>query len=105
MRLRAGNVVGRFLARALEAELEMIESGMHQGFELGFVQWEARSYEADVEASGARAADEVNDVRPRERLAAGEVGLENTSFRSFLEHARPNFRRKFVRARLQLQWI
>ena len=78
---------------------------MHQSFELGLVQGQARGDEADVEACGAGTAHKVNNVGPRERLPTGEVGLKRASFRSFFENAHPDFRGKFVGTRLQFERI
>ena len=100
MRFRAGDVVGGFFARALETQLEMIEPGLHQGFEFGLVKRKTGSNEADVKACGASAPNKVDDVRASERLAAGEISLEDACFGSFFEDARPGFCRKFVGAGL-----
>jgi hypothetical protein len=82
MGLRAGNVVGGFLARTLEAELKMIEACLHQRPELGLVQRQAGSDEANVESGTACIPDEFCDVWTRKRFAAGEINLENTGFAS-----------------------
>ncbi len=66
---------GGLFARALEAELEVIEPGIDKQVKLEFVKREAGRDEADVEPDSAGIADEFNDVRARERLPAGEVGL------------------------------
>jgi len=105
MGLGAGNFVGRFFARALEAELNVIEAGGDKRGELGFIEGESRGYEIDVKACGAGGADEFDDVGARERFAAGEVGLEDAGFGGFYEDARPHFSGEFAGARLQFERI
>src|SRR5258708_14423352 len=53
MRLCAGDFVGGFFPRALEAELNMIETGCDQRGEFGFIQGQTRGDQIDVQASRA----------------------------------------------------
>jgi hypothetical protein len=83
----------------------MVETGIHEEIQLDFVEGKAGSDEADVEASGARIADKIDDVGARERFTTGEVGLQDAGGGSFLENARPDFCRELVRTGLQFKGI
>jgi len=101
----AGDFVGGVLAGSLKTELDVVEAGFDERGEFCFVQRKAGSDEVDVEAGGAGSADEIDDVRSRERLAAREIGLEDAGFRSFSENTRPNFGGEFVGAGLHFERI
>src|SRR6266566_3252144 len=105
MGLRAGDFVGGIFTRALEAQLNVVEPGIHKSREFCFIEGQAGGDEIDVEAGGARGADEFDDVGARERFAAGEIGLKDTGFGGFLENARPDLGSEFCRARLQFQRV
>ncbi len=102
---RAGDFRCDFLARALEAELQMIEAGSEERVELGFVEGKAGGDEIDVQAGGAGGADQFDDVGAGERFATGEVGLQDAEFRGLLENARPSLGVEFRGAGLQLEGI
>ena len=103
--LGAGDVVGGFFASALEAKLKMVEAGIHEEIQLDFVERKAGGDKADVEASGARVADKIDDVGACERFTAREIGLQDAGCGSFFENARPDFGGEFVRTGLQFERI
>ena len=101
----AGDFVGGFFAGALEAELNVIEPGGYQRGEFCFIEREAGGDEVDVEAGGTGGADEFDDIGTGERLAAGEVGLEDAELGGFVEDAGPDFGGEFVRTGLHFEGI
>lgn len=101
----SGDFVGDFFAGALEAELKMVETGFNQRGKFWLVEGQAGSDEVDVKAGGASGADEIKDVGAGERLAAGEIGLEDAYFGGFLEDAGPGFGGEFFRAGLEFERV
>src|SRR5216117_3839179 len=75
--LCAGDFVGEFFARTLEAELNVIEAGSDERSEFRFIERQAGSNQIDVQAGRARGTDEIDNIDAGERFAAGEVGLED----------------------------
>ncbi len=100
MRLGAGNFIGGFFTRALETQLHVVESGFDQCREPCFIQGQAGGDEIDVQAGGARRADEIDDVGAGERFPSGEINLEDTGFGSVFEDPAPDFCGEFASARL-----
>src|SRR5437762_4434264 len=85
MGLRAGDLVGDFFSRALEAELDVVKSGSDEAREFRFIKGQAGSDQIDVEAGGAGRAHKVDNVGAGEGFAAGEVGLEDAELGGFLK--------------------
>jgi len=73
----------------------MIEARFHEGGEFRFVEWEAAGDEADVEAGEAGGVNEFDDVGAGERFTAGEIDLQDASFRGFLKNADPGLGGEF----------
>jgi hypothetical protein len=101
----AGDFAGRVLASALKTKLDVIEAGFDEGGKFRFVHGEAGSDEVAVQAGMAGSTNEIDDVCPREWLAAREIGLQDAGFGGFFEHARPDFGGEFVGSRLHFDWI
>src|SRR5256886_16434379 len=87
MGLRAGDFIGDFFPRALEAELDVVKSGSDEGREFRFIEGQAGSDQIDVQAGGASCANKIDNVGTGERLATGEIGLENAPMGGFLQEA------------------
>src|SRR5260370_26334966 len=83
----------------------MDEPRFHKGAEPRFVKRQAGGNQAEVEARRASGAHQFDKVGTGERLAAGEIGLEDTGIRSFPKNARPLCSGEFVAASLQFERI
>lgn len=105
MRFCAGNFARNFFARALKAELKMVEASLDERFEAGFIERHAGGDEIDVETGAASGFDEIEQVGTSERLAAGEIGLEDAERSGFAKDARPVGGRKLGGTRLELERI
>lgn len=88
----AGDFFGGVGVGTLETELDVVEAGVDELREFGFVEREARGDEVDVKASSTSGFDEVDDVGACERLTAGEIGLQNAERCCLPENAGPRFR-------------
>ena len=105
MGLRAGDFIGDFFPRALEAELDVVKSGSDEGREFRFIEGQAGSDQIDVEAGGASCAHKIDNVSAGERFTAGEICLENAELGGFLKDARPGLGGELVGSVLHLQGI
>ena len=83
----------------------MIEAGLDESFEAGFIERQPGGDEIDVESGGARGADEIEDIRAGERFAAGEVGLQDAESGSLAKDAGPVFSGQFETAGLKFERI
>jgi hypothetical protein len=83
--LAAEAVVG--LADAVEADADVVESRLGDAVDVGFVDQRAVGRQADVEAHGLGAAGDVEDVRPQQRLAAGEDQHRHAEGLEVVHHA------------------
>ena len=86
MCLRAGDFVGGLFVGALKTQLNVIETRLDELVEPRLVEGESGSDEADVESGPAGGADEINKIGAGERLATGEIDLENACFGGFAEN-------------------
>lgn len=59
VRFRVGDFLSNFFARALEAELEMVETGGDEGRKAGFIERQAGGDEIDVKAVAASGFHEI----------------------------------------------
>ena len=105
VRVSVGDFGGGFGPGALEAELEMIESGGDQGIQAGFVERDAGGDEIYIQAGRAGGFDEFNEIGASKWLAAGKIHLKYTGFLSFAENAGPLFGCEFKIAGCQLPRI
>ena len=62
VRLCASDPVGGVFVRILEADLDVIEPGVHQRLQPRFGEADARGDEVGIESCGARAGDEFGQV-------------------------------------------
>ena len=67
----------------------MIEPRLDQGVELGLVEQDARGDQVAVLAECCGMAHQVDEIAPRGRLAAREVGLQHAEGCGLIEHAAP----------------
>src|ERR1700687_2200459 len=107
VRVRAcsGDPVRRAFARILKAELDMVKSSFHK-----LAQTLARKSDAGCDQVGiqtrlARTYDQFGQIRTRQRLASGEVQMQNAERGSLAKNAQPVGGRKLLFARCQLQRI
>jgi hypothetical protein len=101
----AGDFAGDFRARALKAELEVIEAGGYESRESRFVKRKPGSDEVYVQASGARGGDEIQNVRAREGFASGEICLEDAELSGSVKNFGPLVGGKLVGAGVQFEGI
>ncbi len=98
MRARAGDLIGLGLLGILEAELEVIEAGFDQRFQARLREPDSRGDQIDVQPCRSSGLDQLLRIRPRQRLATGQMQLQSAQGRRFAEHALPFRRGQFVGA-------
>src|SRR5439155_3300441 len=103
MGLCAGDFIGDFFPRALEADLDVVECGSDESREFRFIEGQAGSDQIDVQAGGASCANKIDNVGTGEGFAASEVGLEDAELGGFLKDAGPVFGRDLEVAGLQFE--
>ncbi len=103
--LVAADPVGALGPAVLDAELEMIEPGIGQALELGPVEQDAGGDQVGVLADRRGMADQLRQIRPQGRLAAGKMGLEHAQGMGLIDHMLPGGRIELTIDPLQLQRI
>src|SRR5437660_9038668 len=75
---RSGNPVRRAFTGILKAELDMVEPCFHKLAQTLARKPNSRSDQVRVQTRLARACDQFSQIRTRQRLASGEVQMQNT---------------------------
>src|SRR5260221_7409669 len=101
----SSNPVRWAFARILKAELDMVKAGFHKLGQTLVRKSDSRGDQVGVETRLARAFDQFGQIGTRQRLAAGEVQMQNAERGRLAENAQPVGGRKFLVARSQLQRI
>jgi len=91
VRVRAcpGNPVGIAFVRILKAELDMVKARVHQLRQPLARKPDSRGDQVRVQTRPARAFDQFGQIRTRQRLASGEVKMQNAERGGLAENAQP----------------
>ena len=96
-----GDAVAAFAGRVLHRDLHVLDARLDERIRLLRREADRRGDEIDVEPGRARAAHDVGDIGPHQRLAAGDVELHDAERRRLVEDARPFRRRQLALRPLQ----
>ena len=105
VRLGSGNPVGSLFPRILEADLDVIEAGLDQGLQPLLVEADARGDEVGIKSRGARGGDQLCQIGPHQRFAAGKVRMQHAQLAALLKDAGPLAGGKFRLRSGQLERI
>src|ERR1700677_624547 len=100
-----GEAVVGLLVRALERQLRMIETGVHQFASPRLVHADARGDQVGVETALRSVTREVDNVAPRRRLAAGKMHVQRAKRGGLAEHPLPGLAVKLIAGALERHWI
>jgi len=101
----SGNPVRRAFARILKAELDMVKARFHKLGQTLARKPDSRRDQVRVQTRLACACDQLTQIRTRQRLASGEVQMQNAERGGLAENAQPVGSRELFLARSQLQRI
>src|ERR1700686_1374592 len=101
----SGNPVRRALARILKAELDMVEPRFDKLAQALARKPDSRGDQIRVQTRLPRTFDQFGQIGARQRLASGEVQMQNAERGSLVKNAQPVGGRELFFARCQLQRI
>ena len=105
MTLGPGDPLRRFRSRILEAQLNMVEPGVHQLRQPRLRNSQAGGDEVGIKAGLPSARNQLFQIGACRRLASGQVQMKHAKTARLLKHADPFCGRKFRLRRDQLQRI
>src|SRR5450631_2765150 len=105
VRARSGNPVRGAFARILKAELDMVKASFHKLRQALARKPDSRGDQVRIQTRLARALDQLSQIRARQRLASGEVKMQNAKRGSLAENPQPVGGCELFFARSQLQRI
>src|ERR1700681_4538521 len=89
MRACSGNPVRRAFARILKAELDMVKARFHKLAQTLARKPDSRGNQVRVQTRLPRTLDQFGQIGTRQRLASGEVQMQNSKRGSLAENAQP----------------
>ena len=101
----AGDMVGGCFLAVLDRNLHVVEPGVGERAQGLRRQADRRGDEIAVEPGVARGRNDLGQIAPRRRLAAGQMHLQHAEARRFAEHPRPGRGVEFVGARVERERI
>jgi len=84
-----GNPVRRAFAGILKAELDVVKARFHKLAQTLPRKPDPGSDQVRVQTRPARASDQLGQIGTRQRLASGEMQMQNTKRGSLAENAKP----------------
>src|SRR6202521_5422022 len=102
---RSGDPVGWPFARILKAELDVVKARFHKLGQTLARKTDSGGDQVGVQTRLARTLDQLRQIRTRQRLASGEVQMQNAERGRLTENAQPVGGRELFFARCQLQRI
>ena len=105
VRFRARDFIGRPFVGALKTQLHVIETRFDEPVEPRLVQRKPGRNHADIESCPASCTHQLLKIGAGQRLATGEINLQDARFAGFAEHPRPDFGREFACAMPQFHGI